>query len=381
MVTPDLEIWVTGMAWSTALGTDLDAVWAALLAGGCGIVDVPCPVPVRSTLGATVATVAPDLPAWDRQYEITGSTLSRAMQDAGIAPGDAQVQPVLGTSYGPHLEMPAAGSLSRWSVLAARDAGCSTEPVTVATACSAGSDAIAIGLTLLRQAVTDVCVCGGADVLTHGKRLGHSLLGTMAPDGLRAFDVHRTGTVLGEGAAFLVLEPAARARARGARPHGILAGAGASNDAANAVAPDPSGRNVALAVRRALQDAGTDAESVTAVNAHGSGTPANDEAEARAYTQVFGHLQHPPVLFATKGAFGHALGATGALEAVAVLLALRSGWVPPVPGLHQPLPGLGLPLPAGAATAVVAGHGISVTLGFGGFDTCLVFRGPEGVAA
>jgi 3-oxoacyl-[acyl-carrier-protein] synthase II len=381
MVSSDSQVWVTGMAWWTALGPDVDIVWGSLLADVSGITEVPSPFSLRSTRAAIVPDLPLDMPAWDRQHELARATLSKALGDAGIESGDRHLLPVLGTSYGPHLEMPEVTSISRWSTVAAREAGCVADPVTVTTACSAGSDAILAGLNLLQGGVAEVCVCGGADVLTLGKRLGHSRLGTMAPDDLRAFDISRNGTLLGEGAGFLVLEPAARARARGARPRGVLAGAGSSNDAANAVAPDPSGRNVVLAVRRGLRNAGITPSEVTVVNAHGSGTVVNDDVEARAYAQVFADEPHPPVVFATKGSFGHALGATGAIEAVAMLKALETQLAPPVHALREPIPALSLPIPAGSPIRVAPGSGICVTLGFGGFNTCLVFKGPESAAA
>ena len=380
-MTTDPHIWVTGMAWSTALGPDVNTVWKSLLANLSGITEVDFPFPLRGTLAATVSAVPLDLPAWNRQQEITRTTLSRALVDAGIDAGDPRLLPVLGTSYGPHLELPDVTSMSRWSATAVRDAGCVANPVTVTTACSAGSDALLAGLALLREGAAELCVCGGADVLTPGKRLGHSRLGTMSPDDLRAFDVQRSGTVLGEGAAFLVLEPATQARARGARPRGVIAGAGSSNDAASATAPDPSGRNVVLAVQRALRNAELSREDVTLVSAHGSGTPVNDDTEARAYKQLFTDVPSPPVLFGTKGSFGHTLGATGAIEAMTVLQALDTGWAPPVHALRDPIPGLRLPIPSERPMPVAPGAGISVTLGFGGFNTCLVLQGPESAAA
>lgn len=376
MVNPDSRIWVTGMAWTTALGSALDPVWELLLGDASAITDVVSPLPLRNIRAAVVPGVPLDSPASHRQHELTRSTLSTALTDAGIEPDDPALLPVLGTSYGAHLDLMENASLSQWSAAAARDAGLAAEPVTVTTACSAGSDAILTALALLQEGAAELCVCGGADVLTLGKRLGHSRLGTMAPDELRAFDARHNGTVLGEGAAFLVLEPAARARARGARPRGVLAGAASSNDAASAVAPDPSGANVVLAVERALRTAHITPADVSVVNAHGSGTPVNDDVEARAYARLFAEVSSPPVVFATKGAFGHTLGATGAIEAVAVLQALATSMAPPVHGLREPIPQLGLPIPARQPMKIDQGYGISVTLGFGGFNTCLVLQGP-----
>ncbi|MGW7169148.1 beta-ketoacyl synthase N-terminal-like domain-containing protein [Streptomyces sp. NPDC054884] len=364
------------MAWTTALGSALDPVWKLLLDDATGITDVISPLRLRNMRAAVVPGIPLDSPASHRQHELTRTTLSSALADAGVEPDDPALLPVLGTSYGAHLDQEESASLSHWSAAAVRDAGLAAPPVTVTTACSAGSDAILTGLALLQEGAAEAVVCGGADVLTPGKRLGHSRLGTMAPDGLRAFDARHDGTVLGEGAAFLVLEPEERARARGARPRGVLAGAASSNDAAGAVAPDPSGDNVVLAVERALRTADITPADVSVVNAHGSGTPVNDDVEARAYARLFAEVSGPPVVFATKGAFGHTLGATGAIEAVAVLQALATRLAPPVHGLREPIPQLGLPVPTGRPMKIDPGYGISVTLGFGGFNTCLVLQGP-----
>jgi 3-oxoacyl-[acyl-carrier-protein] synthase II len=322
-----------------------------------------------------VSEVPLDWTPWDRQQQLTRATLSAALADADLEVSDPRIRPVLGTSYGPHLELVEPVPLSRWSTTAAREAGCVMEPITVTTACSAGSDALVAGLGLLCTGAAEICVCGGVDVLTIGKRMGHSRLGTMSADDLRAFDVDRSGTLLGEGAAFVVLEQMHSARSRGATIRGILAGAGSANDAVSTVAPDPTGANVLLAVRRALRVAGIGPADIGVISAHGSGTPVNDDVEASAYTQMFGDLAQPPVVFATKGSFGHSLGATGAIEAVTVLQALETGLVPPVYALDEPIPQLGLPIPVGGPLPVGSGYGLSVTLGFGGFDTCLVFRG------
>lgn len=380
MTVADDPVWVTGMAWTTALGRDLEVVWNALAGKASGITEMATDLSLRSLLAAPVPSIAANASPARRQAEITRDAALRALDDAGLEPGNERVLMVVGTSYGAHLDDAATESLSEWSVVVARDVGLFRKPVIIATACSAGADALLAGLAFLRGGVADICLCGGADVLTAGKRLGHSRLGTMSPEGLRAFDTGRSGTVLGEGAAFVVLETSRSARARGARARGVLAGAGSSNDAASATAPDASGRNVVLAVERALRSAGVTTDAVGLINAHGSGTAVNDDVEARAYTTQFARSSRPPLLFATKGAFGHTLGATGAIEAVATLLALETRLVPPICGLRSPLPDLGLPV-AASATACPDGAAISVTLGFGGFNTCLVFQSARSIAA
>ncbi|WP_240469248.1 beta-ketoacyl synthase N-terminal-like domain-containing protein [Streptomyces sp. OM5714] len=364
---------VTGMAWSTALGSDLEEVWQALLSGATGVAPVPSEHPLRSDEAAAVADLPMDLGPERRQYELGARTLRAAVADAGLDITDPRLRLVAGTSHGPHLDVPADG-LDRWGETLTAGLGMARPPLMVSTACSAASDALLVGAALIAEGEEDICVVGGVDVLTPAKRLGHSVLGTMSPTALRAFDMSHDGTVLGEGAGFVVLERARSARARGARPRGRLSGAGSANDAVGPTAPDPTGDTVVRAVTTALAAAGRDTGEVGVVNAHGSGTPVNDDTESRGLARTFTHGP-APVVFATKGAFGHTLGATGALEAIAVLLALREQRVPPVPGLETVMPHFPLPLPTGAAPLPFTGDvGLSLTLGFGGFTTCLVLE-------
>lgn len=377
MVTSSTPVWVTGLSLLSTLGGDVDAVWQALRQHRSGVAYLQSPAPLRGYGAAIVREVDQALPVHERQILLTAHAMSQALSHAGLESSDRRIQPVLGTSYGGYLDAPSVGSLSHWAVAAAERVGCVQRPVSIATACSAGADAIATGLSLLRSGAAQICLCGGSDVLTHAKRLGHSRLGTLATEDLRAFDQDRDGTVLGEGAAFLVLETEESARSRGARPLGILSGAGASSDAASAVAPDISGKNVTLAVKRALANAGVAPSDVAVINAHASGTSVNDQTEANAYSELFAKLDEKPVLFATKGNFGHTLGATGALEAVTVLLALRDRSVPPIYRLEKPIADFELPIAMRQPMAIRRGVGISTTLGFGGFNTCLVFQGAN----
>jgi 3-oxoacyl-[acyl-carrier-protein] synthase II len=137
--------------------------------------------------------------------------------------------------------------------------------------------------------------------------------------------------------------------------------------------PDPAAAGARLAMERSLVDAGVEPGDIGIVNAHGSATPANDRAEAEAFRTVFPEGKRP-LTFATKGAFGHTLGATGAMEAIALILALREGVVPPIVGLEQPETSFPCPLPVGRPVRHDARLGLSLTLGFGGFDTSLVFE-------
>jgi hypothetical protein len=265
------------MAWSTALGSGLEEVWAALHAGASGIRPTPCHFPLRSELGAAVPGLD-GLHPQERQLALTRDTLAAALDDAGLEPSTPEITSVLGTSYGAHLDWdPDDGALSAglgaWADASATGLGMAEPPLSVTTACSSGSDSLLLGAELIRSGTAQICVCGGADVLTTAKRLGHSALGTLSPTGLTAFDTARDGTVLGEGAGFLVLESPSSARRRGARLRGFLTGAGSANDGTTPTAPDPGGRAVVAAVERALRDADASAGDVAVINAHGSGTP------------------------------------------------------------------------------------------------------------
>ncbi|WP_083734848.1 beta-ketoacyl synthase N-terminal-like domain-containing protein [Actinomadura sp. CNU-125] len=365
---------VTGMAWTTPLGDGLDDVWRLLCAGAVGVVPVGAPYPLRTPLAAPV----PDPPygsaaPGERQVALAARTLAAAFADAGLATDDPAVGLVLGTSFGGQLDTEEEPG-RHWTREVADRIGHPGVPVCVTTACSAGADALLVADALIRGGVP-ICVAGGADVLSEAKRLGHSALGTMSPTGLRAFDAGHDGMVLGEGAGFLVLEPEETARARGARVYARLDGAGSANDAAGLTAPDPTGDGVLAAVRRCPGDA----RDVAVVCAHGTGTPVNDEVESTALHRLFAGTGSDPVVFGTKGNFGHSLGATGAIEAIATVLALRHGTPPPLTGLASPMPGFTLRTADGETPVGRGEAGLSLTLGFGGFNTCLRFSraGPS----
>lgn len=367
---------VTGMAWATALGTGLDDVWLRLLQGRSGLREVESDHPLRNLLAAPL-----DSPpqTWDplrRQVDLTSATLTRAMGHAGLG---TRADPliIVGTSFGPHLDDPDVDGLHAWVAEASLKSGVSRPPLSLSSACSSGSDAIAVGARLIEEGEAQACVCGGADILTPAKRLAHTALGTMSPTLLRSFDRRHDGTLLGEGAAFCVLEPLGSARRRGAPVYAIVRGSGASNDAASMAGPDPSGDGVLLALQRALTAAGAVPDEVAVVNAHGSGTQANDFVEAIALSRLFRGVRKP-VVFATKGAFGHTLGATGAIEAIAVVMALRRRVAPAVYGLDDLPQDFPLPVPVGGPRELGSGLGVSVTLAFGGFNTALVFQAVPG---
>lgn len=256
----------------------------------------------------------------------------------------------------------------------------------VISACSAGTQAIGAGLRMIRSGEADAVVAGGAEAATSAiVRAAFLNAGALSPSGASVpFDRDRDGFLLGEGAGILVLESADGARARGAAVLAELAGYGASSDAYHLTAPDPDGVSAARAVSRALADARLAADDLDYINAHGTGTVLNDQAEIVALRRSLGPaLEHIP-LSSTKSSIGHLLGAAGAVEAVATVLALRHRQAPPTVGLTTPDPALG-PLTHLTAARPLARGGrggpaaLSTSFGFGGHNAALVLRAaPDG---
>jgi 3-oxoacyl-(acyl-carrier-protein) synthase len=250
---------------------------------------------------------------------------------------------------------------------------------TVSSACASAALAIEGALRALARGEATFAIAGGSDELCQITYSGFNSLRAVDASPCRPFSSDRLGMSLGEGAAVLVLEPLEAARARGARPLAELRGAGASCDAHHMTAPHPQGAGASLAIERGLLDAGSDAERVTYLNAHGTGTPLNDSAESAAFRSVFGERASRIPVSATKGIVGHLLGASGAIEAAATVLCLQARCAHPGAARTQVDAALGLdlvidaprPLPQ-AATAV------STSLGFGGANAALVFSSWNG---
>lgn len=242
------------------------------------------------------------------------------------------------------------------------------------SACAAAAQAIAEGLWALRRGEADVAVVGGHDAMIHPLGLlSFVVLGALSPTACRPFDRDRDGFMIGEGAAYFVLERASAVRARGGRARATLLGAGTSADAWNATAPHPEGAGAERSMRRALRDAGLAEDDVDYVNCHGTGTPLGDEAETRAVHRVFG--DRVPVS-SVKGAIGHTIAAAGALECAACVAALEGGFLPGTVGLETLDPELRVPVVARARPASPRAV-ISNSFGFGGQNCSLLLsRAP-----
>jgi 3-oxoacyl-[acyl-carrier-protein] synthase II len=231
---------------------------------------------------------------------------------------------------------------------------------------------------MLQTGEADAVVAGGSEAgLTPLARAAFAALDAVSKTGVsRPFDVRRDGFVMGEGAAVLVLERRSAARARNARELGTIRGYGASSDAHHLTAPREDGDGQAAAMRAALADAGVSAGEIDYVNAHGTSTPLNDRAETHAIKLALGERAAEIPVSSTKSAIGHLLGAAGAVEAVATLLALNDGVAPPTLGLSEPEQELDLDYVPGVARALsLSGErpalALSNSFGFGGHNAVL----------
>ena len=243
----------------------------------------------------------------------------------------------------------------------------------VASACASATHAIGIAFQMVRSGQVDCAVTGGTEAcITFGTLRGWEAMRVMAPDACRPFSIDRKGLILGEGAAMLVLEPLERARARGARILGEIVGFGMSADAADLTAPDLGG--MTRAMEGALADGQLNAQDIQYVNAHGTGTAVNDATETQALHRVFGAHAGKLAVSSTKSMVGHALGAAGALEMVAMLLAVRDGVAPPTIGYLGSDPACDLDYVPNEARAMTIEAAISNSFAFGGLNAVLAVK-------
>jgi len=394
---------VTGLGALTPLGPDVAALEEGLLSGRSGVRLLHEP-----EFAALPARLAATVDLTDRIDRVRARSLDRVQQVALVAAreawadaGSPQVEPerlavVIGSGIGgaltilgqhdvlrehgprrvsPHLVpmlMPNGPAAAVGLELGAR--GGVHCPV---SACASGAEAIALALELLRSGRADVVVAGGAEACVHPLPLaGFAQMRALSTrhdspeQASRPYDKGRDGFVLGEGAGVLVLERTDFAQARGARVHGHLAGAGLASDAHHVTAPDPAGTGAARSITAALQDAGVQATDIGHINAHATSTPLGDLAEARALVIALG--DHRPPVTATKSCTGHLLGAAGAVEAIATVLALSRGVVPAIRNLDDPDDDADVD----AVRLVPRQHphevALTTSFGFGGHDVSLV---------
>lgn len=248
---------------------------------------------------------------------------------------------------------------------------------TITTACAAGTHSIGAAAQLVASGRCDVAVGGGAEASLHPVAVAaFSNMTALSTSGVsRPFDARRDGFVIAEGAAALVLEDWDRAITRRAHIYAEVAGFGSTADAYHITAPAPDGAGAVACMEQALADAGLRPQDIAHLNAHGTSTPLNDLAEAAAITKVFG--DPGPIVTSTKGVTGHALGAAGAIEAVASVLSIEHRLIPPTYGCEEIDPEIHLDVVTGSARPWEPGPVLSNSFGFGGHNGCLILLPPE----
>lgn len=366
---------VTGIGVVSALGTGCAELWDAIEQGRDGI----RPITRFSTEGFT-ATMAGLWPGWDgererapgpglppvwpRVQDMALVAAREAWQHARLAdvdPPRGRVAMVFGTCFGEAFE-----GFHTLTEAVADALGVGGPRLTISTACSSSANAVGLGRDLLRSGTADVIIAGGADALWLDVFAGFHLAGVLSTGKCAPFS-EPPGTNLGEGAGFLVLERVPEARARGVEPLALVLGYGLSADAFHETAPDPSGAGIARALRAALADAGLQPADVDYVNAHGTGTAANDPAECRGLGDVLGPAIKRVPVSSSKSALGHGQGAAGVLELIVTILAMRAGVVPPTLRFAGLRPGCAVdPVGEPRPRPHPVRHAVSVSAAFGG---------------
>ena len=395
---------VTGWGVVAPIGLDAPAYWSGLVAGRCGIgpISIAPNERLRQKIAAEIKDFdplvhfAPDrLKVLDRVSQLAVVAAQEAIAGSGLVLDDG-LRPhtacIIGSGAGgqitqdevfrqfyeekasrvPPLTIPkmmVSGPASHVSM----HFGLEGPAYAVASACASATHAIGQAFHMLRSGAVRCAVAGGAEAgITLGSLKGWEAMRIMAPDTCRPFSKDRLGMVLGEGAAVVVLESFDDAVRRGAEILGEIVGFGMSADARDLISPDEVG--MARAITAALGDGRLAIEDVQYVNAHGTGTAANDVAETSALKRVFGEHARSLAISSTKSMVGHPLGAAGALELVATLMALRAGVAPPTIGYREPDPLCDLDVVPNEARSLAMNAAISNSFGFGGLNAVLAVK-------
>ena len=403
---------ITGLGMICPVGNDRESCWQALSAGTSGIgritrfdasrfeVQLAGEVKGLRRLPDRVANVA----HYDPKIAFAFSACEEAMRQAGLAGLNSTSLLHVATSLEtfdlgkvvhngkPDFTAVARRSLEPGAVplqfpldgaarLIAEAYGRPGQSLTNCSACAAGAQAIGHGFQAIRGGRFDTALCGGFDSMINPLGVGgFQLLGALTVHNergalaCRPFDSQRSGTVLGEGAAMVVLEPLDSARAEGKAVLAEICGYGSSFDAHSVSSPDPDGDGAERAMRAALQDAGISANAVRHINAHGTGTVLNDAVEAKALRRVFADTWPEIPVSATKSMTGHLIAAAGAVELGACLLALVKGMLPPNPALDRVGPGCELNHVTQPGRRFDGEYVLSNSFGFGGQNATLVLR-------
>ncbi|MHB0866322.1 MAG: beta-ketoacyl-ACP synthase II [Thermoleophilia bacterium] len=405
---------VTGMGVVSACGIGLDAYWGTLKAGQSGVarithfdstdfrVHIAAEVkdfdPTvwidkkrarRMDLFSQYAVAAARMAIEDAQLDVAADSDNiGALVASGIGGLETFERETANLLYkGPSRVSPLFIPMEISNMASAQvsiELGCRGPVLAVSSACASGNNAIGDAFELVKRGAADVMLAGGAEATV--TPVGISSFASMRalserndePEkASRPFDRDRDGFVMGEGSAILVLEEMERAEARGARIYAEISGYGMSADAYHISAPEPTGRNAARAIGISLAEAGLQPEDVDYINAHGTSTPLGDEIETRVIRTALGAHADKVAISSTKSMTGHCLGAAGALEAVACVMTIDQGLIPPTINLDNPCSECDLDYVPNQARQREVKVAISNSFGFGGHNVTILFRAPR----
>jgi nodulation protein E len=392
------RIVVSGLGVISPVGCDIETFWQALLTGPEAIGEASA-LPGKGIRVAEVKGndfmeglgLSPS--ACDRSALFAVAAARQALAAAGLGDGlprPERVGVILGNSAGgqcsaddqysrlytqnrrPHPMTVAKVMVSSSASWVSIASGATGPCFVTSSACASSSHAIGIAMQLLRAGLADIIIAGGTEApLSAGTLIAWDAMKIMSRRACRPFAAGRDGLMLAEGAGVVVLETEAHARSRGLSPAIEAAGFGFSADAGDIVAPDADGMTRAMSL--ALADAGLDAVDLAYINAHGTGTRANDRTETQALKRLFGDRPLPPVS-SIKGVTGHALGAAGAFEAIATILAIENAMAPPTANFDAPDPECDIDCVPNQGRAMPIPVAMSNSFAFGGLNTALIFK-------
>lgn len=404
---------VTGIGAITALGSNATVLWEGLIAGRSGIRHITQFDP--EGLPCQIAGEIPDFAVEDylprrearripRSSQIALAAAAQALMDAGFTtpmPNPERVGVVFGTAIGgldrldggiqvlrakgynkvnPYVLPTGIPNLA--ASLIARHFSCLGPNSTIATACATGTQAVGEAVELIRRGAADIVITGGTEALINDFAIGGFSAMRALPThynqcpqaASRPFDARREGFIFSEGAAALIVESSVSACARGAYIYAEVVGHASSADGYHLAAPDPQAEGPARAMRWALEDAGITPADVDYINAHGTATPLNDQVETKAIKKVFGEYAYRLPISSTKSMLGHAMGASGAIEALICALTIQNGVIPPTINYEYPDPKCDLDYVPNQARQQQVNTVLSNSFGLGGQNACLVIK-------
>lgn len=399
------RVFVTGMGVVSSLGIGRRAFWSSLLEGRSGTseIDTFDTSSMGRSLAAQVKSFHPKDHLREEELRRAGRCSQMALAAARMAVEDARVDAshlasrrvavVLGTTMGEAdkieqvdsarirggvegigaRDVPSAAPYLL-SQFVARALGARGLVLTLPAACAAGNYAIGFASDLIRSGRADVVITGASEMLEAVQYAGFARLGAIAPERCQPFDANRKGLIIGEGAGVMVLESEAHAVRRGATALAEVGGYGLACDAYHITRPHPEGAGNIRAMREAIRRSGLAPDDVDFINAHGTGTSANDSVESRVVREVFGARRVP--LTSVKSMIGHCMGASSALEAVTCVETILSGMYPPTMNYETPDPECDVEIVANVARAGAADVVLNNALAFGGYDAVLCLARP-----